>query len=248
MDGLDLLVEECDSLDVKFLVREAARDRCIPVLMETSDRGVLDVERFDLEPQRPIFHGLLGDMDSEKLAGLTLAEKSPTCCACSARVRSPLAVRRRFRAGLHRHRLAATRQRSDPRRSHRSDGGSPLRFGGHLPSGRVRFDVEEALSGLKPVEIPPVIDEELSLPAPEDPPTQSTDPIEIIVDAARRAPSGGNVQPWRFEADEEEIRFYLLSERSGVAMDVANRGSYVGVGAAIFNARVAAASLRLLGV
>jgi hypothetical protein len=27
--------------------------------METSDRGVLDVERFDLEPDRPIFHGLL---------------------------------------------------------------------------------------------------------------------------------------------------------------------------------------------
>jgi len=43
------VIEECDSLDMKFLVREAARDRQIPVIMETSDRGVLDVERFDLE-------------------------------------------------------------------------------------------------------------------------------------------------------------------------------------------------------
>ena len=54
----------------EVLVREAARDRRIPVIMETSDRGVLDVERFDVDPDRPIFHGLLGDMDSERLAGL----------------------------------------------------------------------------------------------------------------------------------------------------------------------------------
>src|ERR1019366_3263167 len=64
LDGLDLVIEECDSLDMKFLVREAARTRGIPVIMETSDRGVLDVERYDLEPDRPIFHGLLGDVDS----------------------------------------------------------------------------------------------------------------------------------------------------------------------------------------
>ena len=69
LDGLDLVIEECDSLDMKFLVREAARERRIPVIMETSDRGVLDVERFDLEPDRPLFHGLVGDMDFETLAG-----------------------------------------------------------------------------------------------------------------------------------------------------------------------------------
>ena len=77
LEGLDVVVEECDSLDMKFLVREAARERRIPVIMETSDRGVLDVERFDVDPDRPIFHGLLGDMDSERLAGLSLAEKAP---------------------------------------------------------------------------------------------------------------------------------------------------------------------------
>jgi len=62
MDGLDVVVEECDSLDVKLLVREAARERAVPVLMVTSDRGLFDVERFDLEPERPPFHGLLGDV------------------------------------------------------------------------------------------------------------------------------------------------------------------------------------------
>jgi nitroreductase len=248
MDGLDLVVEECDSLDVKFLVREAARDHGIPVLMETSDRGVLDVERFDLEPERPIFHGLLGDMNSEKLAGLTLAEKNPYVL----RLLGASEVSSRGAASLFELGFTITgwpQLASEVTLGAVTIATAVRRFalGGHLPSGRIRFDVEEILSGLKPVEIPPVIDEELSAPAPLDPPTPSTDPVDIIVDAARRAPSGGNVQPWRFEADEEEIRFYLLPERSGVAMDVANRGSYVGVGAAIFNARVAAASLRKLG-
>src|SRR5690349_7185344 len=42
--GLDVVVEECDSLDIKVLVREAARARRLPVLMATADRGLLDVE------------------------------------------------------------------------------------------------------------------------------------------------------------------------------------------------------------
>jgi molybdopterin/thiamine biosynthesis adenylyltransferase/nitroreductase len=248
MDGLDLVVEECDSLDVKFLVREAARERGIPVVMETSDRGVLDVERFDLEPDRPIFHGLLGDMDSEKLEGLSLAEKGPYVL----RMLGASDVSSRGAASLFELGFTITgwpQLASEVTLGAVTVATAVRRFalGGHLPSGRVRVDVEEALEGLKPVEIPPVIEDQLNIPPPEDPPTLSDDPIDLIVDAARRAPSGGNVQPWRFEADEEEIRFYLLPERSGVSMDIANRGSFVGVGAAIFNARVAASSLRKLG-
>lgn len=55
--ALDVLVEECDSLDVKVMARQKARARRIPVLMDTSDRGMLDIERFDLEPDRPLLHG-----------------------------------------------------------------------------------------------------------------------------------------------------------------------------------------------
>lgn len=54
---LDLLVDECDSLFAKYLCRYIAKDLGLPVLMETSDRGMLDIERFDLEPERPLFHG-----------------------------------------------------------------------------------------------------------------------------------------------------------------------------------------------
>src|SRR3984885_2471625 len=77
LDGLDIAVEECDSLDMKAVLRESARARRIPVLMATSDRGLVDVERFDLEPQRPILHGLLGDVDPASLARMTSGQKVP---------------------------------------------------------------------------------------------------------------------------------------------------------------------------
>lgn len=62
---LDLLVEECDSIDIKILAREKARELGIPVVMDMSDRGCLDVERFDLEPERPLMHGWIDHLDLE---------------------------------------------------------------------------------------------------------------------------------------------------------------------------------------
>jgi hypothetical protein len=76
-DKLDLLVEECDDFFVKVLARHHARRRGIPVIMDTNDRGLLDIERFDLEPERPLFHGLAGELDPERLRGLTMQEKIP---------------------------------------------------------------------------------------------------------------------------------------------------------------------------
>ena len=61
----DLVIDECDSIFIKIKLREEARARKIPVVMETSDRGMLDIERFDLEPDRPILHGLLGGLTAE---------------------------------------------------------------------------------------------------------------------------------------------------------------------------------------
>ena len=248
LDGLDLVIEECDSLDMKFMVREAARDRRIPVVMETNDRGVLDVERFDLEPDRPIFHGLLGDMDSSKLAGLSTQQKGPYMVrligakqASSRGAASLLEVGQTITAWPQlggEVTLGAATVAAAVRR---------IGLAGELPSGRVRFDVEEILDGLGPIEVDLEAEADLFAPPPEDPPLISDDPIDLIVDAARRAPSGGNVQPWRFEAEGEEIRFFMIPERTST-MDVAHRGSYVGIGAALFNARVQAAAMRKLGL
>jgi molybdopterin/thiamine biosynthesis adenylyltransferase len=247
LDGLDLVIEECDSLDMKFLVREAARDRQIPVIMETSDRGVLDVERFDLEPDRPIFHGLLGDMDSSKLANLTTAQKGPYVIRligareASARGAASLLEVGQTITGWPQLGSEITLGAATVAAAVRRIG-----LAGELPSGRVRFDVEEILEGLGPVEVNLEAEADLFTPPPEDPPLVSDDPIEMIVDAARRAPSGGNVQPWRFEADEDEIRFFMVPDRSST-MDVAHRATYVGIGAALFNARVQAAAMKRLG-
>lgn len=72
---LDLLIEECDNLDIKIKCRQQAAALGVPVIMDTSDRGMLDVERFDLEPGRPLFHGLLGAVNSDSLAGMPPAER-----------------------------------------------------------------------------------------------------------------------------------------------------------------------------
>ena len=71
------MVEECDSFDMKIMIREAARERRLPVLMATSDRGLVDVERFDLEPGRPILHGLLGRVDAALLSSLPSRDRVP---------------------------------------------------------------------------------------------------------------------------------------------------------------------------
>ena len=245
LDDLDLVVEECDSLDVKFLVRELARERGIPVVMETSDRGVLDVERFDLEPDRPLFHGLIGDMDYATLADLPLPEKS----AIVLRMLGAREVSSRSAASFVELGQTVTgwpQLASEVTLGAVSVAAAVRRLGlrGELPSGRVRVDVEEILDDLAPVELAEGPD--LDAPAPEEPPLESDDPITLIVDAARRAPSGGNIQPWRFEADEGEVRFYLTPERT-TRMDVEHRAGYLSLGAALMNARIAAASIGRLG-
>lgn len=74
---LDLFIEVCDGLDLKITSRFKAREFQIPVVMDTNDRGMLDVERFDLEPHRPIFHGLADGLDPDNIKNLTNEEKIP---------------------------------------------------------------------------------------------------------------------------------------------------------------------------
>lgn len=75
---LDILVDECDSVDVKIVARQYAKKLGIAVVMDMSDRGCLDVERFDLEPERPIMHGWIDHLDLEAAGRpMTNEEKIP---------------------------------------------------------------------------------------------------------------------------------------------------------------------------
>lgn len=74
-EKLDVLVELCDSLEIKLSCRLAARANRIPVVMETNDRCMLDVERYDLEPDLPILHGLVDEAEVSNLNDLSPQEK-----------------------------------------------------------------------------------------------------------------------------------------------------------------------------
>lgn len=243
LDGLDILVEECDSLDMKAILREGARSRGIPVLMATSDRGIVDVERFDHEPRRPILHGLLGELDIGLLPGMSSREKIPH-------------ILRHLEAERLSPRTAASLIEIDRSVSTwpqlASDvllGASVLAeavrrigLGEELHSGRTRIDIRWALNQLNEPDMAQ------PRPAPQDPEAMPAllGAAGDIAAAAIRAPSGGNTQPWTIEAAPAGITILLAPEHSA-AMNVAFRGSAVALGAALLNARIAAAAHHILG-
>lgn len=69
IDGLDVMIDEMDMINMKVVTRHLCKENKIPVLMasDNGDSVLLDVERFDLEPTRDIFHGLVNDVDVSNL-------------------------------------------------------------------------------------------------------------------------------------------------------------------------------------
>ncbi|MDT5283787.1 MAG: hypothetical protein QOJ20_4982 [Mycobacterium sp.] len=244
LDGVDIVIEECDSLDAKVLIREVARTRRLPVLMATSDRGLLDVERFDIEPSRPIMHGLIGDVDSARLANLTNEEKLPH----ALRMTDATQVSSRMAASLIEvgKTLSTWPQLSSEVALNASVVTEAVRRIGlceTLPSGRVRIDTAAMLDKLDETVLVP-----RDAPAAEEP-NEQIEPdgtSEIVAAAAARAPSGGNAQPWHIETRDGSVGIRLAPEHT-TTMDVGYRASAVALGAATFNARVAAAAHGLVG-
>jgi molybdopterin/thiamine biosynthesis adenylyltransferase len=244
LDGLDVVVEECDSLDVKVLVRESARARGLPVLMATSDRGLMDVERFDLQPGRPVLHGLLGAIDAKTLSGLTSEQKVPYVL----RVIEAKQLTARGAASLIEigHSISTWPQLAGDVAVGGAATAEAVRrigLGEPLRSGRVSIDVAVALDSLAE----PAVDSDGFEPGARDTPeARRGGAAGAVAAAAQRAPSGGNAQPWRITAAADSVTISLDTARSS-GMDVAFRGSAVAVGAAAFNARVAAAAHGVLG-
>lgn len=75
---LDVCIEVCDGLYSKIIARQKAKEFRIPVVMNSSDRGTTDVERYDLVPDQPILHGLIDHLDLNKVkSAKTNEEKVP---------------------------------------------------------------------------------------------------------------------------------------------------------------------------
>jgi ThiF family len=247
LDGVDVLVEECDSFATKLLVRREARRRGIPVVMATSEAGILDVERFDAEPSRPLFHGTAAALESTDLAAASGAE----------RIALALEV---IGAGNLSDRSAASMIELDRTVSSWPQlAGEVVAGGAHAavavrrivlglpcPSGRYRIDLDDLLaSGPCPRPDPaPTAVRSIAAPVARPPVARSVPSpfIEQVVAAATLTPSGGNAQPWRFEWDGHQLHVRLDRGRCQTAIDPARAGSFIALGAACENIAIASGS------
>ena len=258
-EGVDVLVEECDSLWMKIRLREEAKRRAIPVIMDTSDRGLVDVERFDTERNRPLFHNLIGQTSSESVRNMTARE----------------------RIGFVLKILGANEISTDASASLLEIGqtistwpqlGSAVTAGGAVVTDVVRRILLHSFncSGRFSVDIESLVRDGIgayheACPKPTDfqiEPKQHVlrKPTSLLergldeqgfrwlVSMASMAPSGGNSQPWRFSLEDGSILGFLASDRRSPILDFHFGASYLAIGAAAENILLAAPELGLTPV
>jgi hypothetical protein len=78
VENIDIVIDEMDSLDMKVLLREKAKQQKLPVIMsaDDGDDALIDIERYDLNPNMEIFGGLIPQniIDKIKNGNLPRAE------------------------------------------------------------------------------------------------------------------------------------------------------------------------------
>lgn len=245
---LDAVIEECDNLEIKLRTRLKARELGVPVIMDTSDGGLLDVERFDLEPDRPPFHGVVGDLDPAQLVALTTHER----VALSLRIVGVDRLTPRMKASIAE--LGQTVTTWPQLASAVAHGGGMaadvtrrILLGELHSSGRFRVDLEELIRDPEPPPAPtptPTPDLRAGL-APPRPDVRGPDAevVAAIVAAAVRAPSLGNDQPWRWRWSQGRLSLLHDPARSTSFGDVEQMSAWVSLGAALENAVLRAQAL-----
>lgn len=251
-DGkLDLLVDECDSLDVKILARYKARELRIPVLMDTSDRGMLDVERFDLEPQRPLLHGTIDHIDPQNIKGLSTEDKIPVMLQMLGIENISL------RAKVSMIEVEQTINTWPQLASSVALGGAVgtdvcrrILLGQFHESGRYYIDLEELVADKKIIAEPlirknpfsPLSADEMkhlatSVSAELNPDDiqPDKDTISKLVEAAGAAPSTGNDQPWKWLYKYGTLYLFHDEYRSWSFGDFQKTASFISFGAAFEN-------------
>lgn len=252
---LDLMIDECDGLDMKIILREECSKRRIPVLMETSDRGMVDIERFDIEPDRPLMHGLVSGLKSSMIKGLSNEDKIPYMLpmigveSISKRLKASMMevgqtlstwpqlasavimgggicgdTARRILLGQ----LAVSgRFYIDPE-SIINDGenGKQIQDSSHHPVPFSEDQLKSAVSNHRYVPLSTAVDPD-------------SDTLRKLIKAAASAPSGGNNQPWMWVWHKSALFLFHDISKSHSLLDYKNLASYLALGAACENLRLA---------
>lgn len=262
---LDVLVDECDSVDVKILCRQRAKAYHIPVLMDTSDRGLLDVERFDLEPERPVLHGLVEHLDLKLAAqARTNEEKLPFVIP----IIGLETMSTRMKASMLE--IESTVTTWPQLGSSVVMGGAVvghvarrIMLGQPMPSGRWWLDPDDLLG----VQEQPLADDRSAGALMDRRADRPSISLEAMISAAERlpgslkggmlsakeaeqlassgsqAPSGGNCQPWKFLHHDGRLLLFLDTERAHSVLDPGSRYAWLSMGACAENVLLEAARL-----
>ena len=255
---LDLLVEESDGFDIKVISRYKARSLKIPVIMEASDRCMVDVERFDLEPERSILHGLIDHLDINTLKNLkTNEEKIPYMLDILGLETSSL-------------RLKASMIEIEQSINTWPQLASAVTMGGgitadvsrrmllnsYTESGRYHIDIEE-LIGNKNKPLKEIEQEVFSKKLSESDMRRSMDlhtsinlvsvivPRDILLEWLQKAitaPSAGNNQPWLWNINANKLFLFHDINKSAGWTDPFNHLAYIALGAAVENLKLAASN------
>jgi molybdopterin/thiamine biosynthesis adenylyltransferase len=256
---LDIIIDECDDVAMKIRCRQKAKSLRIPVVMEASDRGTIDIERFDLDPNRPILHGFVDHLDIEKVKlAKTNKEKVPYILA----IANVETISERGKASMLEVGQTIT---SWPQLA------SAVALGGAIStdvcrrialnqftdSGRYFIDLEELIANRNnnlekfkktfPERSSTALKEELTL-RKEHLALPKGDTIvgkgkialddgtiEQLVSAAILAPSGGNCQPWKWIYQNDLLYLFHDEKHSIALLDFNHNGSHIGLGAATEN-------------
>ncbi|RYZ79590.1 MAG: hypothetical protein EOP04_27465, partial [Proteobacteria bacterium] len=247
----------------------------IPVLMEGSDRGTIDIERFDLEPERKVLHGMIEHLDMEKFGALkTMDERLPYITAVTGV--ETLSPRMKGSAIEIMSSISTWPQLA-----------SAVAFGGGVTadlarkillgnltvSGRFFLDLDELISdpvqsgvhssqsavhssqssvesresavGLISTEEIESYIQQQNLDLPVNGEEIDENTLLALVHAAHLAPSGGNNQPWRFHYQNNVLHLFLEESATKAYLDPEGISSYTSIGAAIENLLLSAAKNKL---
>jgi molybdopterin/thiamine biosynthesis adenylyltransferase len=259
---LDVCIEVCDGLQTKIFARQKAKTLGIPVVMNSSDKGTTDIERYDLDQNQPILHGLIDHLDLDLVKeAKTNEEKVPYLLpmlgvetstsrlkASMLEIQETITTWPQLASGV----ILGGGICTDVCRR--------ILLGDLKESRRYFVDLEEIIKDKnkidfveEPLNINPSISKQEMLDIvfahnKKTKPHQielQKDIIEKIVDAGSKAPSGANCQSWKWLYDKRNLYLFFDDVFRPDLLDCKRTTMISGLGAAVENVVLKAHELGL---